>query len=69
MFECGHEPQVGSLFFWVYGDTGEVEWWAPMAVRKFCGDGYHLAHEDLAPRGWLADWYEHDGDLIRSDDD
>jgi hypothetical protein len=36
-----------------------------MAVCKFCGDGYHLAHEDLAPGGRLEQWWEHEGELIR----
>ena len=64
MFKCGHEPRVGSLFFWVDGDTGEVEWWAPMAVCKLCDDAYYLAHEDLGPGGRLDEWYTHEGELI-----
>jgi hypothetical protein len=36
-----------------------------MAVCKFCGDGYCLRDEGLAPEGRLADWYEHESELIR----
>jgi len=65
MFKCGHEPRLGSLFFWVDGDTGEVEWWEPQAICKFCVDAYYLSHQDLAPGGRLDEWYTHEGELIR----
>jgi hypothetical protein len=61
------EPRVGSHFWWVDGDTGEVEW-ESQAVCRFCCDGYYFAHEDLAPGGRLEVWYENERELIRGVD-
>jgi hypothetical protein len=36
----------------------------PQAVCKFCGDGYYLRYEDLAPGGQLDEWYGHERELI-----
>jgi hypothetical protein len=36
-----------------------------MAECELCGDGFYLEHEDLAPGGRFADWYENERELIR----